>query len=538
MVLQVIRGALTGRRRSVCIRALAYSWAVVFLVIAGVSAVEGQTRTITAMWDANTDAYTAGYRLYVSVQSGNYPESNSVDVGNATSRQLALPVGATYYFVVRAYNAAGQLGPASNEASIALSAPPPNLPTAQISAAIGPGSTTATVAWQTAQATSAAINGIAVPLAGSAQTTVTVPTTFTLIATGPGGTASASTTAVPPVDCLMSAWSFRSAAAWGACTGGQRARVETWDRRVIRQPADGGSACEALTELRVATESCSSLTTAPPSAPVYPRMAVSGSTATFTWNRATTGGTPTEYFISAGTTQGAADLLDALPVGNTLGVSGQVPPGVYYVRVRAGNSAGVSADSQDVAFRVGARQRPRRPVGFTGSFHGSVVTLSWTTPAGDMEDAPTGYQIEAGLSSGSTELVLPMGNVTRFQTPAPDGVYFVRVRAVNDLGASDPSDEIVLRQGAGPGRPGSLSRSGSGSVATFSWQAPSTGGVPAGYLVEAGTAPGLADLAVMLVGNVTTFSTSLPPGVFYVRVRGVDAQGNAGGASSEVVVQR
>ena len=58
-----------------------------------------------------------------------------------------------------------------------------------------------------------------------------------------------------------------------------------------------------------------------------------------------------------------------------------------------------------------------------------------------------------------------------------------------------------------------------------------------GYLVEAGTAPGRSDVGVLNVGNVTTFSTVASPGVYYVRVRAVNAQG-AGAASNEVVIKR
>jgi hypothetical protein len=96
----------------------------------------------------------------------------------------------------------------------------------------------------------------------------------------------------------------------------------------------------------------------------------------------------------------------------------------------------------------------------------------------------------------------------------------------------------VLGDAATVGRPTNLAESGTGSTVTLSWQAPSTGASPVGYVIEAGHAPGLANLAVLHVGNSTTFTTVAPPGIHYVRVRAKGADGSAGEASNEIVVRR
>ena len=72
----------------------------------------------------------------------------------------------------------------------------------------------------------------------------------------------------------------------------------------------------------------------------------------------------------------------------------------------------------------------------------------------------------------------------------------------------------------------SVSRGSSGDV-NLSWSAPNGGPPPAGYVIEAGSAPGLADLASLNVGNVTSFTTTAPPGVYYVRVRAVNDRGTS-----------
>jgi hypothetical protein len=56
-------------------------------------------------------------------------------------------------------------------------------------------------------------------------------------------------------------------------------------------------------------------------------------------------------------------------------------------------------------------------------------------------------------------------------------------------------------------------------------------------MVEVGSDPGLSDVAAIRVGNVTSFTTDVPPGTYFVRVRAVNALG-AGLPSSEVVVQK
>ena len=55
--------------------------------------------------------------------------------------------------------------------------------------------------------------------------------------------------------------------------------------------------------------------------------------------------------------------------------------------------------------------------------------------------------IEAGSAPGLADLGrFPVGNVLRFSTVAPSGVYYVRVRGVNNRGAGEPSNEIIVRR--------------------------------------------------------------------------------------------
>jgi uncharacterized protein YkwD len=86
-----------------------------------------------------------------------------------------------------------------------------------------------------------------------------------------------------------------------------------------------------------------------------------------------------------------------------------------------------------------------------------------------------------------------------------------------------------------PGAPINLVVQVSGSTVTLSWSAPA--GALTGFRLEAGSAPGLSDAAVVQLDNVLQFTaTDVPSGTYYVRVRAIDAEG-AGPPSNEVVVQ-
>jgi hypothetical protein len=446
---------------------------VALLLVLSVSTAFAQTTTVTAAWDRNTDTMTAGYLVYYGTSPGNYQWS--YDAGNQVSTALTLTPGSAYYVAVRAYNTSAQVGPPSNEATINLATA---APTAQITATMQ-NATTALVAWQTANAVSATINGTAVALSGSTPVTISATTTFTVVATSASGAAatqSATATVTPP-------------------------------------------------------------TSSAPSAATNMAAAVSGSRATMSWRAPTTGAAPDRYLLYVGSSSGGTDLANAFVVGNVLTVAGDLPRGRYYARVRAANSSGASAESNEVFFKIG--RNLVSPSGFTVQWVGTTAVLTWTAPAldGAMEDRPTSYVVEAGTAPGAADVAtVSVGNVTRLEADVPTGTYYVRVRAVNDYGDSEPTADLILVAPGAPRAPTSLTSTGTGTV-NLRWTAPS--GPPAtGYVIEAGTAPGRSDLGVLQVGNVTSFTAPAPPpGTYYVRVRAINGRG-AGQPSNEVVVRR
>jgi len=68
----------------------------------------------TVIWNANTEADLAGYRVFYGTSSRNYP--SSISVGKVTSGTISgLTIGTTYYFAVKAVDTSGNLSGYSAE---------------------------------------------------------------------------------------------------------------------------------------------------------------------------------------------------------------------------------------------------------------------------------------------------------------------------------------------------------------------------------------------------------------------------------------
>jgi len=654
---------------------------------------------VTASWDRNSDTYTTGYRLFYGTAAGSYQWS--VDVGNQISKPLNLAAG-RYYFVVRAYNASFQYGPASTEVTFTVgstSSPTANItatrqsattalvtwqttnatsatingtavalngsttmsvssttsttftlvarnaagatatdtatvapagtaPTANITAT-RQSATTALVSWQTTNATSATINGTARALNGSATMTVsaTTSTTFTLVARNAAGTTARDTATVAAMAPTATITATRQSATtalvtWrttyatsatingtaralnGSATMTVSSTTSTTFRLVARNAAGttatdtatvsalpptatitatrqsattalvtwrttyatsatlngaavalSGSATRTVsattsttftlvarnaagtTATDTATVPVSTSTTAP-LRPVNVRASVSGTQVTVTWQRNPSGGAPTSYILYIGRTMWGSEVINGRSLGNVLSATLTLSTGSYYVRLRARNALGNSASSDPVLFRIGSQLSS--PTDLTANWSGTQTTLTWVASSADSpETAPTDYVIEAGTAPGLADVAaVKVGEETTFSTDVPYGVYYVRVRAMNDHGDSNPTEELVVAAPGSAQAPEALTTSGEGTTVNLSWSPPAAGGeAPVGYLIEAGSDPGLSDIATIQVGNVTSFTTQAPPGTYFVRVRAINSRG-PGLPSNEIIVQK
>jgi glucose/arabinose dehydrogenase len=269
-----------------------------------------------------------------------------------------------------------------------------------------------------------------------------------------------------------------------------------------------------------------------PTTPTGLAALVNGASVRLTWNRVAGA---TSYRIEAGSASGLANLVNA-DLGDVNAFEGLVPPGRYFVRVRGVTGGSVTGPSNqvtvDVTTTAACVTAPPVPTGVTAQSGGLLARFAWSPSA-----SATGYVLDVGRSAGVVEVSLPLGAGTSFQTVAPAGTYFARVRALNGCGASAASSQVSLTLActAGAVVPTGFAVSNTGGTATFSWQ----GAFGAtGYRLRVGTVQGASDVADIPVGIVTSLAVPLAgvaPRVYHVRVVAESACG-VGAASNEVAL--
>ncbi len=233
------------------------------------------------------------------------------------------------------------------------------------------------------------------------------------------------------------------------------------------------------------------------------------------------------YVIEGGFAPG--QRAGGLPVGNATSVALPMPAGPVFVRVRPQGSNEVS--NEVVA---GCVAPPLPPTALTTTLNGINLSLAWAAPSGNV----TGYTLLAGTASGLSNVAsLTLGPQTSVGGPVPGGTFFARVTASNACGRSGPSGEVFFTIGAPdalPAAPTDLASSVTGSTLTLSWTAPA--GPVTGYVLEAGTGAGLANIGAAAIGPVTSFAIpGVPRGLYVLRVRAVTSAGS-GAPSTDLVV--
>jgi len=207
--------------------------------------------------------------------------------------------------------------------------------------------------------------------------------------------------------------------------------------------------------------------------------------------------------------------------------------------IAAAEAGAATAPRLVITFMIGSAI-PNAPRVLTSQVSADDVAFAWQAPPPAGRPV-TGYVLEAGLAPGHTLVTLPLGDVRETSVRAPEGVFFVRVRAVTLAGTGPPSNEVRVATGtlAAPLAPTAVLATVQGTRLTFQWSHGPLGNVATGFQLQAGTEAGAVDIGVLpVVGTARSVSIDAPPGTYHVRVVALNPAGASPPSPSVVVSPR
>ena len=278
-----------------------------------------------------------------------------------------------------------------------------------------------------------------------------------------------------------------------------------------------------------------------PDAPQQLRATITGSTVQLDWEAPPDGLPVDGYQVEASylinLTSIVVDTIAPQLVANGVG------DGIYYARVRGIRGGAMTSASNEIVVIVGpdsCTAAPQPPGAIALAAAGNFVAVQWLPPGGPQPVER--YIVSVGSGPGLSDRgAFEFGAATTVTGAfVPDGTYVVRVAAANRCGTSVPTAEASITIGGPPpelpGPPGALTATVTGSTVRLDWTAPTTGGAPTRYIIEATTAGGVP-VATLDTGNPSTTLTyeGAPAGVYVIWVRAANGAG-AGEPSTPVVL--
>lgn len=453
-----------------------------------------ETKTVTQTLTISADG-TAVETLTVTAASSNdalLPDGAAVVTGTGTTRTLTLTpiaeqIGET---LVTVTVSDGELTTTRTARLVVTAAPPPDAPSGLVGTVLGN-----VVAFTWTAPAAGATPTFYVLEGGTAPGATTLPVINT-------GTQSTQWTVTLPA----SAYFFRVRAANRAGISGRS--------------NEGPVVVSAAAQLP-----------GPPSALL---TTVTGAQVTVQWAPNTVGGAPSQWQIELGSAPGARDLGTFHVPSQLTIVSGSLDAGEYLLRVRGVNAAGEGPPSNEVRVHVGgipACEVPEPPVLLPATVVDRLVQLAWR---GSRNTPVANYRVLVGSQPGVVDLhAIDVGSVNVLAGLAEPRQYLVWVVGMNDCGVSQPSNTIRVDVGPGPPAPANLRAVVDEARVSLAWDA-----VPGvdGYVLEAGTAPDVTDLAsIPTVTSGYIVADGVAPGTYYVRVRAVRA-GAVSGPSGAIAI--
>ena len=190
-------------------------------------------------------------------------------------------------------------------------------------------------------------------------------------------------------------------------------------------PPPGGPGC-------VATQ-----TPGPPTALTLDKQG--GGSVTMSWTKPESCGVPTSYVLEGGVVPGGDEMgTKVTPDASVTKVTGPLPPGTFYARVKAQNAGGLSAPSNEI--QIGGVPGP--PRNLKVKVDGRNFTVTWDPP--DSGGTAAGYIAESGSKPGQADYGTILTEETTISGPGSHDVYYIRVKAASISGVSQPSNEVFV----------------------------------------------------------------------------------------------
>ena len=259
-----------------------------------------------------------------------------------------------------------------------------------------------------------------------------------------------------------------------------------------------------------------------PDAPVGLTATPGNGFVTLNWTTGNDGGSPIMHYDV--TQNGAA--VSIRPTGLTYVITGLTNGRSYNFSVAGHNSAGIGPYSYAAASPM--QTEPSVPMNVTASTIDSGIALAWAASANN-GGYPITYMVFRGTAAGSESPLVNIPDITYSDKEVVLGIgYYYFVKAINQLGSSAPSNEVgpvsasaavVLEMETDTSSSIGISITITGEVRTVRYDAPIAGvNVDLSYSVNDGL--NWIDMASVLTSATGSFSTQWIPsatGVYSLR---------------------